>query len=65
MKNFDISNFNVVNLRNGNEENSSISLSKIIRDYQHCELINYFIFLTSIVKPSSYTHMKLNLSKKF
>jgi hypothetical protein len=64
LKKIDISNFNSVSLHNGNDENSSISIGNMIRDYQHCELINYFIFLTNIVKPSSYTKMTLNLSKK-
>ncbi len=61
---FSFANFQLIINEGENSCVNSISLNQVVRDYQHCELINYFIFLTGIVKPSSYTRMTLNLSKK-
>jgi hypothetical protein len=32
-------------------------------NYKYCQLLNYFVFLSSILKPANYTKMILNFSK--
>lgn len=34
--------------------------SNVIENYLYCELLNYFIFLYSVIKPSTFTKLNLN-----
>ncbi len=53
---------------NNDEENDHYNdkiTSTQIKDYQHCELLNYLTFLSNLVRPSSFTNLTINLSKLY
>jgi hypothetical protein len=41
---------------------SNYNQIEVLRNYQNCELLNYFLFISTIVKPGPSTKLKLNLS---
>lgn len=52
----------VLNLPNKQLDKLSVGVEEI-RDYQFCELMNYFHFLSNLIKPSPYTTMTINFRK--